>query len=344
MRGDASTPADTSALRPIRGHQGMDPKTGGCAGDQQSGRPPELVDVPEADGGSEVEDAVLQAASAGETDAVLALHGKCRHPEQVCSKALLMAASNGRLETLRALVQHCNADVEHVSENGWTAPMYAARNGHTETVVALVQEFGCHADSATSVGRTAIMYAASHGHTDTALALVLECGADARRRDAQGFDAIMYASVAGHRAMAELLKDTPPRVTTPSPPEPRPALDLQRDFCDFDISAAAAHDIADVPSQKRKEHSRCSSGGAQDRKRGSDPHVPFDQRKRAGGGRRVITSHLPRKVSAPPTLRPILESIELVISPRHFLLDSPRNSPRTHAGFRATVPAAYRFS
>jgi len=57
----------------------------------------------------------------------------------------------------------------------------------------------------------------------------------------------------------------------------------------------------------------------------------------------VITSHLPRKVSAPPTLRPILESIELVISPRHFLLDSPRNSPRAHIGFRATVPAA-RFS
>jgi hypothetical protein len=323
MRGDQESPtvpacvwvpSTAKFIIVIRCHQVMDTETGGCAGEQQRGCHPPPLDVPEA-----VADAVLQAASAGETDAVLALHRKCEHPEQVCSQALLMAASNGRLETLRALVQHCNADVEHVSENGWTAPMYAARNGHTETVVALVQEFGCLPDIATSVGRTAIMYAASHGHTDTALALVLECGADARRRDEQGFDAIMYASAAGHRAMAELLKDTTSRVTPPPPPDLRPSLDLQRDFCELEIPPAAAHDIVDVQSR----------GGVQDRKRGSDAHVPFDQRKRAGGGRLVITSHLPRKVSAAPTLRPIFESIELV--------NSPRTHTCTHTKFRATA-------
>jgi len=74
---------------------------------------------------------------------------------------------------------------------------------------------------------------------------LLECGADARRRDTQGFDAIMYASAAGHRAMAEL-QDTPSRLNAPPPPELRPALDLQRDFCELEIPPAAAHDIADV--------------------------------------------------------------------------------------------------
>ena len=55
----------------------------------------------------------------------------------------------------------------------------------------------------------------------------------------------MYASAAGHRAMAEL-QDTPSRLNAPPPPELRPALDLQRDFCELEIPPAAAHDIADV--------------------------------------------------------------------------------------------------
>ena len=104
--------------------------------------------------------------------------------------------------------------------------------------------------SCTNVCTTSNVLHVSHLAPSTAVwasdeRALLECGADARRRDTQGFDAIMYASAAGHRAMAEL-QDTPSRLNAPPPPELRPALDLQRDFCELEIPPAAAHDIADV--------------------------------------------------------------------------------------------------
>ena len=276
---------------------------------------------------SEAADAVLRAASTGETDAVLALLNTCECPRRVCSEALLWAASSGHVETLRALAQHCNADVEQVSENGWNAAMYAARNGHTAAVVTLVQEFGCRADHATSVGRTAIMYAASHGHTATALALALECGADVRRRDVRGFDAIMYASAAGHAATAEALERAASLASAPPPPEPsalraagvRVRLDADRTTDQaqpggaHEVTAMTSHKVLKrkgfcegvSPSSSAGENAgQAPHGGEPEPERESsvDPHGAFGQRKRAG--RRVVTSHLPRKVSTPPLPRP----------------------------------------
>jgi len=54
-------------------------------------------------------------------------------------------------------------------------------------------------------------------------------------------------------------KDTPSRLTAPPPPELRPALDLQRDFCELEIPPAAAHDITRRRASAPHSRSACSS-------------------------------------------------------------------------------------
>ena len=86
----------------------------------------------------------------------------------------------------------------------------------------------------------------------------MEGAATKRGTAARRHDAIMYASAAGHRAMAEL-QDTPSRLNAPPPPELRPALDLQRDFCELEIPPAAAHDITRRRASAPHSRSACSS-------------------------------------------------------------------------------------
>jgi hypothetical protein len=226
---------------------------------------------------------VLRAASAGRTDAVVSFLGlrvgEASHVRDRCaSEALLHAANYGHIDTVRALASSCRADVEAVSDSGWSPVMYAARNGHSEVVVALVQEFGANPEHTTSVGRTAIMYAASHGHTDTAKALE-QCGADPRRGDARGLNAIMYAKAAGYAETAQMLeasgpKDSAGAVRRPVPSEPG-------------ATEPATHTSA---RQSQSNEKRTFQKSAPQQVRGHRT------------GRRVVSSHLPRKVSTPPSI------------------------------------------
>ena len=51
--------------------------------------------------------------------------------------ALMLAAANGRTDTVNALAGTYNANVEAVNRYGWTALMAAAEEGHTDIVNAL---------------------------------------------------------------------------------------------------------------------------------------------------------------------------------------------------------------
>ena len=66
---------------------------------------------------------------------------------------------------------------------GGTALHFAASNGKTETVTALVNEFGADVSARDYEDRTALHLAASNGKTETVTALVKECGADVNARD-----------------------------------------------------------------------------------------------------------------------------------------------------------------
>lgn len=227
---------------------------------------------------------VLRAASAGRTDAVVSVLGlrvgDASHARDRCaSEALLHAANCGHIDTVRALASACRADVEAVSDSGWSPVMYAARNGHSEVVVALIQEFGANPEHTTSVGRTAIMYAASHGHSHTAKALA-RCGADPRRGDALGLNAIMYAKAAGYAEIAQMLeasgqKDSARAVCRPVPSEP-----------------GATEPVTHITSarQNQSNENRTFQKSAPQQVRGHRT------------GRRVVSSHLPRKVSTPPSI------------------------------------------
>ena len=101
---------------------------------------------------------VLRAASAGRTDAVVSVLGlrvgDASHARDRCaSEALLHAANCGHIDTVRALASACRADVEAVSDSGWSPVMYAACNGHSKVVVALIKEFGANPHRTTSVGK-----------------------------------------------------------------------------------------------------------------------------------------------------------------------------------------------
>jgi len=228
---------------------------------------------------------LLRGASKGQTDVVVAMLGDAAEHvrENAASEALLYAASNGRVDTLCALIRSCGAQVEHASDNGWTAIMYAARHGHSDVVVALAREFGASSEKATSVGRTAIMYAASQGHTDTVRTLCEQCGANPRRTDASGLTAIMYAKAAGHTETARVLE-----VLSQQARQEKDGAVRKRDQtirCEPTVTEKLHHDSE--PPQKDPEPPQ--QAVLQSAQTVRAPRI----------GRRLLTSHLPRKVSTP---------------------------------------------
>jgi len=248
---------------------------------------------------------VLKAAGDGATDSLVVLLQELEPQAPVASsEALLYAASSGRLETVRMLVSQCGADVRHVSENGWTATMFAARNGHTEAVVALVNEYSALADHQTSVGRTALMYAASHGHSETAVALAEQCGADPQHGDVRGWSAIMYARAAGHDATARLLEAfhaalavehiapvlAAEHIVPVLAAEHRGATEPRI------ASESSSHKRKECPSEALPEHMKGDTVVCKVVELNTASSKPFKR----NSGVRVLTSHLPRKVSTPP--------------------------------------------
>jgi len=273
---------------------------------------------------------VLKAAGDGATDSLVVLLQELEPQVPVASsEALLYAASSGRLETVRMLVSQCGADVRHVSENGWTATMFAARNGHTEAVVALVNEFSALADHETSVGRTALMYAASHGHFETVVALAEQCGADPQHGDVRGWSAIMYARAAGHDATARLLEAFHAALAVEHIVPVLAAEHIVPVFAAEHRGATEPRIASESSSHKRKE---CPSEALPEHMKGDtvvgkvvELNTVSSKPFKRNSGVRVLTSHLPRKVSTPPPvdqMRPgpcaeggglwtILESLEV---------------------------------
>ena len=79
--------------------------------------------------------------------------------------SLMLAAANGRTDTVNALAGTYNANVEAANEHGWTALMCAAFQGHTDTVNALAGTHNANVEAVDKLGKTALMHATDGGHT-----------------------------------------------------------------------------------------------------------------------------------------------------------------------------------
>ena len=220
---------------------------------------------------------VVEAACSGETDAIVQLLSVGTVPNQASSQALLYAAGSGHVSTVRALVLSCGADVNYVSDVGWTATMHAARNGRTECVVVLVKEFGARVQFASPAGRTALMYAASHGHIDAVLAL-LDCGADAMHADTRNWNASMYAVALGHTSIAHAVEQYCSRTSKRKPVETKDSV---------------AASIPDLASHARQGTVALPSTTPDALEQSLSQRL----RPKHRSGVRIISSHLPKKVS-----------------------------------------------
>jgi len=112
---------------------------------------------------------------------------------------LEVAIREGRLEVARYLVEECSADLNVLSNNGWTALMWASSGGHMDVVRYLVAE--CSADvnlQSRGSGWTALMLAACNGRVDVVRYMVAECSADVNLQSKDGWTALMWAASGGH--------------------------------------------------------------------------------------------------------------------------------------------------
>lgn len=120
--------------------------------------------------------------------------------------ALMYAAQNGNLETVKTLIEEHQADVNALSHDGGTALMCAAINGKS-CVVDLLLKHEANVNVATDTGWTALMGATKKDHYFIAKTL-LEHGADANAATNQGFTALMFYTVDhGYTTMTQLLLD-----------------------------------------------------------------------------------------------------------------------------------------
>jgi ankyrin repeat protein len=105
---------------------------------------------------------------------------------------LMTAAENGRVETMRFLIERFKPDVNAKDAEGTTALLYAARRGQTEAV-RLLLDSRADVHAADNHGRTALMYAAMSGYAATT-SLLVERRAAVNGRDKAGNTALILAA------------------------------------------------------------------------------------------------------------------------------------------------------
>jgi ankyrin repeat protein len=115
---------------------------------------------------------------------------------------LYIAARNGRLDTVRALLQR-GADVGQATGREATALHGASRDGRTAVITDLL-DHGANADKANSYGDTPVCNAAHGGHVE-AIKLLLDHGADVDKANKGGETCLWTAVRHGHVGTLKVL-------------------------------------------------------------------------------------------------------------------------------------------
>ncbi|PNH02629.1 Ankyrin repeat domain-containing protein 1, partial [Tetrabaena socialis] len=118
-------------------------------------------------------------------------------------RALLAAASAGRLRKVERLLSNPAANPNVQGREGSTALHCASMEGHTEVVEALLRA-GADMAAKDDAGFTALHWASQEGHTHVSEVL-LRAGADVAAKDDGGSTALHCASMEGHTEAVEAL-------------------------------------------------------------------------------------------------------------------------------------------
>ena len=117
-------------------------------------------------------------------------------------RALILAAGNGKLETVKLLISFGASVQSH--DSNLEALQCAAAHGHTDCVVELVCRLGASIDARNCHGQTALFLASQSNQVSTVQKLC-ELKANVDLVDESGFTALMAASREGHFDTVSLL-------------------------------------------------------------------------------------------------------------------------------------------
>lgn len=126
---------------------------------------------------------------------------------------------------------------------GHTALIEAARNGHLETVRSLLDS-GADINAHDTQGMTALHHAAKNGHNGT-VELLIERGANREVRDRMGKSAGDYASAGGHRATLDAIRgNQQSQPTETSDTLPTPWFQAGNDHVNYKTGTTTVNGIA----------------------------------------------------------------------------------------------------
>lgn len=117
---------------------------------------------------------------------------------------LMVAAYNGHVSVLEAILRDPRTEVLQENAFGSTAMHYAAQQGHAGCIAPLCRA-SCEVNSGDKHGETPISWAARNGHSDAVVALC-DCNADPLQLNFASEDAIEMARNAGHDEIVEILE------------------------------------------------------------------------------------------------------------------------------------------
>lgn len=130
---------------------------------------------------------------------------------------LFVAAQNGYLEIVRALLTVEGVDVNAaISDDGTTPLIAAAHNGHLEVVQALLNKGADVSAATTKEGVTPLSIAAQKGYLEI-VRVLLDKGADVNAARWDGITPLMVAAYNGHLEVARALLDKGADVNATSP-------------------------------------------------------------------------------------------------------------------------------
>ena len=120
---------------------------------------------------------------------------------------LMHAISEGKVDTVRYLIEEKGVDISKEDETGKTEAMYAAMCGNTEKLRTLIEEKGIDVNTKNEkTNNTLLIYAAMHGHVDTIKYLISK-GANLNATNKYGYSADTYAKMKHHFGIMEIVKE-----------------------------------------------------------------------------------------------------------------------------------------
>lgn len=145
--------------------------------------------------------------------------------------AIHRAASSGRVNSIKYLIDQCGADPNLLDGIGRNALLHAAYKGHVEAIRCLINDYGANVDQPSGDGKWTPSHGAAYtGKTAALRCLVLEFGADLNKQNIKGETPYDVASKETKKFILELIasKNSMPQPIVPKPVTPISQAPLSR--------------------------------------------------------------------------------------------------------------------